>query len=182
MSAQGIIPDANEIMKRQRAAGSDTFGHDVYKITFLCDTEQPPLFGAKYNFQLDGVVDYPKFLVQFPTLIKLALKHGLRLVEKQRFDEFYSESVQSSRGLIEKIQALETFPGQSQDERERQQNVGEYSHAQGHLDQKGASGSRFQKVGTLSKSEWEASSELCAQLCINSINQQSITIYVDLWL
>ncbi|KAL1389146.1 hypothetical protein pipiens_012593 [Culex pipiens pipiens] len=136
MSAQGIIPDANEIMKRQRAAGSDTFGHDVYKITFLCDTKQPPLFGAKYNFQLDGVVDYPKFL---------------------RFDEFYSESVQSSRGLIEKIQALETFPGQSQDERERQQNVGEYSHAQGHLDQKGASGSRFQKVGTLSKSEWEAS-------------------------
>ncbi|KAL1377582.1 hypothetical protein pipiens_016165 [Culex pipiens pipiens] len=157
MSAQGIIPDANEIMKRQRAAGSDTFGHDVYKITFLCDTEQPPLFGAKYNFQLDGVVDYPKFLVQFSTLIKLALTHGLRLVEKQRFDEFYSESVQSSRGLIEKIQALETFPGQSQDERERQQNVGEYSHAQGHLDQKGASGSRFQKVGTLSKSEWEAS-------------------------
>ncbi|EDS44118.1 mRNA (guanine-7-)methyltransferase [Culex quinquefasciatus] len=63
MSAQGIIPDANEIMKRQRAAGSDTFGHDVYKITFLCDTKQPPLFGAKYNFQLDGVVDYPKFLV-----------------------------------------------------------------------------------------------------------------------
>ncbi|EDS28882.1 mRNA (guanine-7-)methyltransferase [Culex quinquefasciatus] len=90
-------------------------------------------------------------------IIKLALKHGLRLVEKQRFDEFYSESVQSSRGLIEKIQVLETFLGQSQDERERQQNVGEYSHAQGHLDQKGASGSRFQKVGTLSKSEWEAS-------------------------
>ncbi|EDS39164.1 mRNA cap guanine-N7 methyltransferase [Culex quinquefasciatus] len=160
----GTIPDANEIMKRQRAAGSDTFGHDVYKITFLCDTEEPPLFGAKYNFQLDGVVDCKKFFVQFPTLIKLALEHGLRLVEKQRFDEFYSES---GRSLIEKIQALETFPGQSRDKREQQQNVGEYSHAQGHLDQKRASGSRFQKVGTLSKSEWEASSEFCAQLCIN---------------
>lgn len=156
----GTIPNANEIMKRQRAAGSDTFGNDVYKITFLCDTEQPPLFGAKYNFQLDGVVDCPEFLVHFPTLIKLALKHGLRLVEKQRFDEFYAESVQSGRGLIEKMQALETFPGQSRDERERQQNLDEYSHAQGHLDQKGASGGgggRFQKVGTLSKSEWEAS-------------------------
>ncbi|XP_039445876.1 mRNA cap guanine-N7 methyltransferase [Culex pipiens pallens] len=154
----GTIPDANEIMKRQRAAGSDTFGNDVYKITFLCDTEQPPLFGAKYNFQLDGVVDCPEFLVHFPTLTKLALKYGLRLVEKQRFDEFYSESVQSGRGLIEKMQALETFPGQSRDERERQQNLGEYSHAQGHLDQKGAGGGgRFQKVGTLSKSEWEAS-------------------------
>ncbi|KAL1398042.1 hypothetical protein pipiens_002438 [Culex pipiens pipiens] len=156
----GTIPDANEIMKRQRAAGSDTFGNDVYKITFLCDTEQPPLFGAKYNFQLDGVVDCPEFLVHFPTLTKLALKYGLRLVEKQRFDEFYSESVQSGRGLIEKMQALETFPGQSRDERERQQNLGEYSHAQSHLDQKGAGGGgggRFHKVGTLSKSEWEAS-------------------------
>lgn len=151
----GTIPDANEIMKRQRAAGTDTFGNDVYKITFLCDTEQPPLFGAKYNFQLDGVVDCPEFLVHFPTLIKLALKFGLRLVEKKRFDEFYAESVQSGRGLIEKMNALETFPGQSRDDRERQQNLAEYSHAQSHLDRKEAG--RFHKVGTLSKSEWEAS-------------------------
>lgn len=154
----GTIPDANEIMKRQRAAGSDTFGNDVYKITFLCDTEQPPLFGAKYNFQLDGVVDCPEFLVHFPMLIKLALKFGLRLVEKKRFDEFYAESVQSGRGLIEKMNALETFPGQSREDRERQQNLDEYSHAQSHLNQKeGGAGGRFQKVGTLSKSEWEAS-------------------------
>uniref|UniRef100_A0A1Q3F553 mRNA cap guanine-N(7) methyltransferase n=2 Tax=Culex tarsalis TaxID=7177 RepID=A0A1Q3F553_CULTA len=153
----GTIPNANEIMKRQRAAGSDTFGNDVYKITFLCDTEQPPLFGAKYNFQLDGVVDCPEFLVHFPTLIKLALKFGLRLVEKQRFDEFYAESVQSGRGLIEKMNALETFPGQSRDDRERQQNLDEYGHAQTHLDRKEGGGGRFQKVGTLSKSEWEAS-------------------------
>lgn len=151
----GTIPNANEIMKRQRAAGSDTFGNDVYKISFLCDTEQPPLFGAKYNFQLDGVVDCPEFLVHFPTLIKLALKYGLRLVEKKRFDEFYEESHQSGRGLLEKMHALETYPGHSRDDRERQQNLEEYSHAQQHLEQK--EGGRFQKVGTLSKSEWEAS-------------------------
>ncbi|XP_001655637.2 mRNA cap guanine-N7 methyltransferase-like [Aedes aegypti] len=150
----GTIPDANEIMKRQRAAGGDSFGNDVYKISFLCDTEKPPLFGAKYNFQLDGVVDCPEFLVHFPTLVKLALKFGLRLVEKKRFDEFYEESVSSGRGLLEKMQALETFPGFSRDDRERQQNREEYRHAQQYLDRKDG---RHTKVGTLSKSEWEAS-------------------------
>lgn len=152
----GTIPDANEIMKRQRAAGGDSFGNDVYKISFLCDTEKPPLFGAKYNFQLDGVVDCPEFLVHFPTLVKLALKFGLRLVEKKRFDEFYEESVSSGRGLLEKMQALETFPGFSRDDRERQQNREEYRHAQQYLDRKDG---RHTKVGTLSKSEWEASSK-----------------------
>nr|XP_019563910.2 mRNA cap guanine-N7 methyltransferase [Aedes albopictus] len=152
----GTIPDANEIMKRLRAAGegADSFGNDVYQITFLCDTETPPLFGAKYNFQLDGVVDCPEFLVHFPTLEKLALKFGLKLVEKKRFDEFYEESVSTGRGLLEKMQALETFPGYSRDDRERQQNREEYRHAQQHLDRKDG---RYGKVGTLSKSEWEAS-------------------------
>lgn len=152
----GTIPNAYEIMKRQRAAGGDSFGNDVYKISFLCDTEKPPLFGAKYNFQLDGVVDCPEFLVYFPMLVKLALKFGLKLVEKQRFDEFYEESVSSGRGLIEKMQALETFPGFSRDDRERQENREEYSHAQQYVDRKEG---RFAKVGTLSKAEWEASSE-----------------------
>ncbi|XP_055638639.1 mRNA cap guanine-N7 methyltransferase [Toxorhynchites rutilus septentrionalis] len=152
----GTIPDTNEIMKRQRAAGTDSFGNDVYRISFLCDTEKPPLFGAKYNFQLDGVVDCPEFLVHFPTLTKLALKFGLKLVEKKRFDEFYEESISTGRGLIEKMQALETFPGQSRDDHERQSNRREYAHAEKFLDQKGGGG-RFAKVGTLSKSEWEAS-------------------------
>ncbi|XP_062540134.1 mRNA cap guanine-N7 methyltransferase isoform X1 [Armigeres subalbatus] len=150
----GTIPDANEIMKRQRAAGGDSFGNDIYTITFQCDTDNPPLFGAKYNFQLDGVVDCPEFLVYFPMLVKLALKFGLRLVEQKRFDQYYEESISSGRGLIEKMQALETFPGYSRDDRERQQNRAEYKHAQQYLDRKD---SRYGKVGTLSKSEWEAS-------------------------
>ncbi|XP_058812462.1 mRNA cap guanine-N7 methyltransferase [Topomyia yanbarensis] len=150
----GTIPDANEIMKRQRAAGSDSFGNEVYRISFLCDTEKPPLFGAKYNFQLDGVVDCPEFLVHFPTLIKLAQKFGLRLIEKKRFDELYEESISNWRGLIEKMQALETFPGQSRSDCERQQNKEEYRHAEHFLDQK--KDGRRGKVGTLSKSEWEA--------------------------
>ena len=62
----GTIPDANDIMKRQREADSDEFGNEIYRIKFLSDTEMPPLFGAKYNFELDGVVNCPEFLVYFP--------------------------------------------------------------------------------------------------------------------
>lgn len=36
----------------------------------MCDTEVFPIFGAKYNFHLEGVVDCPEFLVNFPVLIK----------------------------------------------------------------------------------------------------------------
>lgn len=88
----GTIPDANDIMKRQHQADADEFGNEIYRIKFLCDTETPPLFGAKYNFELDGVVNCPEFLVYFPLLVKLAAKFGLRLILKQRFDEYFEKN------------------------------------------------------------------------------------------
>ncbi|XP_055585898.1 mRNA cap guanine-N7 methyltransferase [Uranotaenia lowii] len=152
----GTIPDAYEIMKRQRQAGSDSFGNDRYKITFLCDTEHPPLFGAKYNFQLDGVVDCPEFLVHFPTLVKLARKHGLKLIECKRFGEVFDEfeKVGSCKTLMRQMQGLETFPGNSRDDYDRQQNKNEYQHAHEFVDQRT---SRRGPIGTLSKSDWEVS-------------------------
>jgi len=37
----------------------------------MCDIDKPfPIFGAKYNFHLEGVVDCPEFLVYFPALEK----------------------------------------------------------------------------------------------------------------
>lgn len=88
----GTIPDANDIMKRQRQADSNEFGNEIYRIKFLSDTEMPPLFGAKYNFELDGVVNCPEFLVYFPLLEKLAAKFGLKLILKQRFDEYFEKN------------------------------------------------------------------------------------------
>ena len=67
----GTIPDAYDIMRRQKAAASDTFGNDVFEIKFLSDPDDLPVFGAKYNFHLDGVVDCPEFLVYFPAFEKL---------------------------------------------------------------------------------------------------------------
>ena len=53
--------------QRYREAGKQEFGNGVYKIKFEC-SEPIPLFGAKYYFQLDEVVNCPEFLVHFPCL------------------------------------------------------------------------------------------------------------------
>lgn len=48
-----------------------SFGNEVYQITFQTpDKKNLPLFGAKYDFQLDRVVNCPEFLVYFPLLEK----------------------------------------------------------------------------------------------------------------
>lgn len=88
----GTIPDANDIMRRQRECNSMSFGNDIYRIEFLSDPETPSLFGAKYNFKLDEVVNCPEFLVHFPLLEKLARKVGLRLVLKERFEDFFEKN------------------------------------------------------------------------------------------
>lgn len=58
--------------KRLRSSENRSFGNDVYRVTYeLDDLDNVPLFGAKYNFHLEGVVDCPEFLVYFPVLEKL---------------------------------------------------------------------------------------------------------------
>lgn len=57
--------------KRLRSSENKSFGNDVYQVTYeLDDLDTVPLFGAKYNFHLEGVVDCPEFLVYFPMLEK----------------------------------------------------------------------------------------------------------------
>ncbi|KAJ6632681.1 mRNA cap guanine-N7 methyltransferase [Pseudolycoriella hygida] len=142
----GTIPDANEIIRRQRESGLTSFGNDVYKISFLCDSKCPPLFGAKYNFQLEGVVDCPEFLVHFPMLIKLARKFGLEFVMKERFEDFYKKNLDQGKGLLERMNALETYPSHHNSNNGGNEN---YSHVAKKFD-------RNTKCGTVSKSEWEA--------------------------
>lgn len=149
----GTIPDAYEIMKRQQTEG-DSFGNEIYKVEFQCDTKPPvPLFGAKYSFHLEGVVDCPEFLVHFSTLVKLAKKYGLQLVTKERFDSYYERVKEEGRSLLGKMQALETYPPFH--EAPLLGHVPEdYEHVQQYMQK--STGHR--KVGTLSKSEWEAAS------------------------
>ena len=51
-----------------------SFGNDVYRVTFE-KKDDYPLFGCKYDFHLEGVVDCPEFLVYFPLLEKYVLNN-----------------------------------------------------------------------------------------------------------
>lgn len=148
----GTIPDANELMTRVHKSDTNGFGNSVLDVTFDCNTDSTPLFGAKYNFSLDGVVDCPEFLVHFPLLEKLAKKFGLKLVKKEKFYDFFLRMKEEGRNLMTNVKCLETYPppqgvelvGNADDD---------YEHAKLHLKLHG----KNLRIGTLSRSEWEAS-------------------------
>jgi mRNA (guanine-N7-)-methyltransferase len=140
----GTIPDAFDIMKRQRKAESDTFGNDIYQIKFLSDPNDLPIFGAKYNFHLDGVVE-------------LAKKYSLKLIESVRFEDYFQSKIGRGKGLIEKMQAVERY-GLHANRHMSRSNEEEYKHAKDFLLQKGGYDNR-RRCGTLSASEWEAACE-----------------------
>lgn len=72
------------ISSRWQKCDGDGFGNDIYNVEFFCDKTKPPLFGAKYHFQLEGVVNCPEFLVYLPVFRKLASKFDLNLVLFER--------------------------------------------------------------------------------------------------
>lgn len=154
----GTMPDAYDIMKRQKRAEGDSFGNDIYQIKFLSDPNDLPIFGAKYNFHLDGVVDCPEFLVYFPALVKLAKKYSLKLIESTRFEDYFEQKIGRGKGLIEKMRAVERYGLQSNCKMSRPDD-GEYKHAKDYLLQKGGHDNR-RNCGSLSASEWEAACKL----------------------
>lgn len=130
----------------------------MYSITFdegtLSDTEPPALFGAKYNFHLEGVVDCPEFLVHFPTFVKLAEeRHGLMLVSQRRFDSYFNTWKETDNGapLLRRMNAVEQY-------RKYGNLAGgdpegpQYDHAMKFLEENPGQNS----IGTISKDEWEA--------------------------
>ncbi|XP_030003284.1 mRNA cap guanine-N(7) methyltransferase isoform X2 [Sphaeramia orbicularis] len=150
----GTTPDAFELVKRLEASDSLSFGNDVFRVSFQSGAPYP-LFGCQYHFSLEDVVNVPEFLVYFPLFEHMAKRYNMRLVLKQRFSEFFEEKVKKDhhRSLMMKMSALEPFPC----ERGGQQSTdspGEYSHAKEHSSRAGI---RL-PLGTLSKSEWEATS------------------------
>jgi len=55
--------------RRLKDAEDTSFGNSVYRVSFESKDEFP-LFGCKYDFHLEGVVDCPEFLVHFGMLEK----------------------------------------------------------------------------------------------------------------
>jgi mRNA (guanine-N7-)-methyltransferase len=147
----GTTTDSFEIIKLFKESKTNTFGNDVYNIKYLSNenelSTQPPLFGAKIDFQLDGVVDCPEYLVHFPTLVKIAEKHNLKVLWKKRFADFFDEysKIRDYSNLIKIIKPLELYDVKNL----KSKIPGDYEHVS-------KCDSAESDYYTLSKSEWEA--------------------------
>ncbi|ORX71785.1 guanine-7 methyltransferase, isoform CRA_d [Linderina pennispora] len=87
------IPNANWLIKKLRSSSDNTFGNSVYRVEFQ-RREPITRFGFPYSFTLDEAVeDCTEYIVHFPSLVKLAEEHGMRLVSRVPFHEFYASMV-----------------------------------------------------------------------------------------
>ncbi|XP_042664629.1 mRNA cap guanine-N7 methyltransferase [Centrocercus urophasianus] len=150
----GTTPNSFELVKRLEASETNSFGNDVYSVKFEKKGEYP-LFGCKYDFHLEEVVDVPEFLVYFPLLEEMAKKHGMKLVYKMTFREFYEEKIKNEehKMLLRRMQALEPYSAFG-DSRLASDKPDDYEHAKEFI----KDGKAKLPLGTLSKSEWEATS------------------------
>ncbi|CAL8097201.1 unnamed protein product [Calicophoron daubneyi] len=152
---------------RQLDAGSDDKSVRPYL--------QFPLFGARYEFHLEGAVDCPEFLVYPPLLNHLAAEQGLFPVTdpipfQEYFYEMLSNRTSSSEDpfeLLTKMKALECWPNPScscdndwqDDDDRRPKLVGSAeADAYAHVEQwveKADDPKCCPFLGTLSKAEWD---------------------------
>ncbi|XP_063779472.1 mRNA cap guanine-N7 methyltransferase [Pseudophryne corroboree] len=150
----GTTPDGFELVKRLEASDKNSFGNDVYGVTFQ-EKGNYPLFGCKYEFNLEGVVNVPEFLVYFPMLVEMAKKYNMKLIYKKTFQEFFEEKVKNEeqKMLLNRMQSLEPYPPTSNSSLVSKKDE-DYKHARNLKE----SGKVRLPLGTLSKSEWEATS------------------------
>lgn len=150
----GTIPDAYDLIARARKCDNHIYGNSVFKVVLDFDyADKPELFGAKYNFHLDGVVDCPEFLVHFPTLVKLAKKFGLKLVRNEKFYDYYERMKGEGQQLLRNMNSLEAYPPLDKKMLSGTE-PNDYLHASKFIKEMGRENV---KIGTLSYSEWEAS-------------------------
>lgn len=151
----GCTPWSEEILRRYTLAqkkGERQFGNAIYKISFDEDRNfQPPIFNAKYHFQLEEQVDIEEFLVYFPVLEDICKKEGLKLIMRKSFRDFFTQQVRDSdsKKLLERMDALETVREDGPVNRRRGLT---YAHGED------ACGLNYDEVGTLSRQEWECAS------------------------
>ncbi|XP_060056587.1 mRNA cap guanine-N7 methyltransferase [Erinaceus europaeus] len=150
----GTTPNSFELVKRLGASETESFGNEIYTVKFQKKGDYP-LFGCKYDFHLEGVVDVPEFLVYFPLLVEMAKKYNMKLVYKKTFLEFYEEKIKNNENkmLLKRMQGLEPYPA-NENSRLASEKEDDYEHAAKYMKNRQA---RL-PLGTLSKSEWEAAS------------------------
>ncbi|KAF6303194.1 RNA guanine-7 methyltransferase [Rhinolophus ferrumequinum] len=150
----GTTPNSFELIRRLETSETESFGNEIYTVKFQKKGSYP-LFGCKYDFKLEGVVDVPEFLVYFPLLTEMVKKYNMKLVYKKTFLEFYEEKIKNNENkmLLKRMQALEPYPA-DENSKLTSEKVDDYEHAAKYMKN---SQVRL-PLGTLSKSEWEATS------------------------
>lgn len=160
----GTIPNAYEIVSRAKKTPNNEFGNRIFNIKLLFDTETGyPLFGAKYDFHLEGVVDCPEFLVNFDLFTKLALEYGLQLVYKAGFSDFYKDHSEQYKQLLQRIICFESYPAPPG--KELIGDEPEYEHARVFLEDMEKRNER-DRIGTMSRCEWEVASMYIIVICL----------------
>ncbi|KAL7984420.1 hypothetical protein Chor_002990, partial [Crotalus horridus] len=150
----GTTPDSYELVKRLESSETNSFGNEIYNVMFQTKGDYP-LFGCKYDFHLEEVVDVPEFLVYFPLLVDMAKKYRMKLVYKKTFWEFYEEKVKNveHKILLQQMMALEKYPAD-----EGSRLVSHLKEDYEHAEMSKKDGKAKLPFGTMSKSEWEATS------------------------
>lgn len=150
----GTIPNAYEIVSRAQKSPDGAFGNKIYNIKLLFDPKEGyPLFGAKYDFHLEGVVDCPEFLVNFQLFVKLAAEYGLELVYSAGLADFYKDHCEKYKILLNRIMCFESYPAPPGKELIGEET--DYTHAKEHWEQMEKKSDR-DRIGTMSQREWEA--------------------------
>ncbi|XP_071959248.1 mRNA cap guanine-N(7) methyltransferase-like isoform X2 [Antedon mediterranea] len=152
----GTTPNSTELVKRLKESDGVSYGNEVYKITFE-NKDSFPIFGCKYDFYLDGVVNCPEFLVYIPLLQEMAKEFDMELVSHKTFKNIFDEHKSTREGatLLQKMKALQHIP---LEKHELYSDNSEFDHIKNYSSMENKSNN----IGTLSQSEWEASSLYCA--------------------
>ncbi|KAI8927961.1 guanine-N(7)-methyltransferase domain-containing protein [Entophlyctis helioformis] len=119
----GTIPNANWIFKRLKQTPGMSFGNAIYNVKF--ETKDPSVFGHMYRFVLaDAIDDCPEYMIQRPTLERLAQEQGMRLVYWKPFHEFYDEECLNN---VDLLQRMNVFDDQGTISPEQWEAVGIYT-------------------------------------------------------
>lgn len=164
----GTTTDSNELISRLKKSETNEFGNELYNIKFQLDEKTKnktdfPLFGVKFDFQLDSVVECPEYLLNFPALVKLAKRHNLELVFNEKFSDFFNKysQVPEYQKLISIMKAMEPYYSSNLNKSEditEETRQKEYEYISGLME----GDPEFKNIEnnevyvTLSNSEWEA--------------------------
>ena len=139
---------------------SISFGNAFYKIKLdenSFDLEHPPLFGCKYHFNLDDLIDVPEFMVNRALLVQICKEHNLELIYFQPFRQFFDKHKDNPyyRKLLKVFRALNAFHPKKPEMDESNDPNCEYKRARMSVEKLIDRNSDCKQVGTIKMSMWE---------------------------